>query len=208
MKLYYSKIESRNDCSPLMAAVPAEKLGRLSANSPGILQAAFAYSLLAYGVFDHFHTAPLPAISFEQGGKPYFSEIFDMHFSISHTKTHVLCALDSAPIGVDVETMRAIDPKIYRRVLADDENPRNFFSYWSLKESLIKLLGKKPAPFAAIRFRIYNNMATSCMDGINCALYTDIPGCAAAVCSYSPIEARSIEFVPLDSLTDYISALK
>ena len=45
---------------------------------------------------------PLPEIRRTQRGKPYFVGS-PLHFSISHTKKHVFCALSDRPIGIDAE---------------------------------------------------------------------------------------------------------
>lgn len=71
-------------------------------------------------------------------------------FSLSHTKGAVVLAVDPDPVGVDVEALRPISPKLPRRVLSGQEfawfsargsRPADFFTLWTLKESYYKALG-------------------------------------------------------------------
>lgn len=188
----------------MTAAVPSGRAARFHPGSPAILQSSFAYSLLSYGLAELYHIAVLPDIAVKPDGKPFFPGFPGIHFSISHTKTYVLCALDASPVGADIEAIRPIDRKIYSRVLASDENPDDFFSFWVLKESLIKLYGKKPAPFSSIVFKIEGNAAVYHQEGICCALYNNIPCCAAAACSYEPFVAKAPELVPFKKLAGFM----
>lgn len=85
-------------------------------------------------------------------GKPYLENIEDFHFNISHSEEWVVCALDSIPVGIDIEYMKLIDinevvsffSKDEQKdiFLKDDYNRIDFFyDMWTLKESYIKLKG-------------------------------------------------------------------
>lgn len=93
----------------------------------------------------------MPEILREDGGKPYFSR-GNLHFSITHTKGHVFCALAPRPIGIDAEELdRPVKPSLARRVLstteyaqyeaAPDKN-RAFLTFWVLKEAAAKATGE------------------------------------------------------------------
>lgn len=87
-------------------------------------------------------------------GKPFFSDS-GFHFSLSHSGDAVMCAaLDTAPVGCDVEMIRDVGgEKIAGRFFRDDEKAfieaaesaegrnRRFFRIWTMKESCIKATG-------------------------------------------------------------------
>ena len=92
----------------------------------------------------------LPPIAVGDRGKPYFPES-DWHFSISHTKKHVFCALARCPIGIDAEEVtRKIDLRLADKILsvaeraefdaAGDQN-KALLTFWVLKEAAAKLTG-------------------------------------------------------------------
>lgn len=72
-------------------------------------------------------------------------------FSISHSGQLVVCALcAAAPLGVDVEELRAMDlgdfrssltPAEWEAVQADPDPPARFLDLWTAKESVLKALG-------------------------------------------------------------------
>lgn len=92
----------------------------------------------------------LPSISIADRGKPYFSDS-KWHFSISHTKDHVFCALSDHPIGIDAEEAdRTIDLRLADKILSPGERAeydatpdkrRALLTFWVLKEAAVKLAG-------------------------------------------------------------------
>jgi 4'-phosphopantetheinyl transferase len=84
-------------------------------------------------------------------GKPILGVRDDVHFNLSHSGIWVVAALDSRPVGVDVEQIAPIDLSISRNFFSEDEHHdlmsrydrlSYFFTLWTLKESYIKNLGK------------------------------------------------------------------
>ena len=84
-------------------------------------------------------------------GKPYFPGK-SLHFSISHSKKTVFCALSDRPIGIDAEELtRTIDPRLAEKILsaaeyaqyqaAEDRN-RALLTFWVLKEAAAKCSGR------------------------------------------------------------------
>lgn len=75
-----------------------------------------------------------------------------MHFSISHTKKHVFCALAEHPIGIDAEELdRPIDLRLADKILSPAEKrqfdaatdrARALLTFWVLKEAAAKLSGE------------------------------------------------------------------
>ena len=93
----------------------------------------------------------LPPIVLADRGKPYFPDS-PWHFSISHTKHYVFCALADCPIGIDAEEIsRKIDPRLADKILspsekgeydaATDKN-KALLTFWVLKEAAAKLSGE------------------------------------------------------------------
>ena len=93
----------------------------------------------------------LPPIAIADRGKPYFPDSA-WHFSISHTKGHVFCALADCPIGIDAEELtRKIDLRLADKVLSPTEREefeaapdkkRALLTFWVLKEAAAKLTGE------------------------------------------------------------------
>ncbi len=85
-------------------------------------------------------------------GKP-FAVNANAHFSISHSKDLVVCAVDDREIGVDVELIREIEMRVTKIACTEqdrdfifephNENERilRFFEVWTAKEAYFKYLG-------------------------------------------------------------------
>ncbi len=92
-----------------------------------------------------------PEILIAHRGKPYFAD-GNWHFSISHTKNHVFCALCVRPVGLDAEEAdRKIDPRLAEKILSETERTRYeaapdrrtaLLELWVLKEASAKLTGE------------------------------------------------------------------
>lgn len=93
----------------------------------------------------------LPEILTGPRGKPYFAE-GNLHFSISHTKEFVFCALSERPIGIDAEQAdRNINIALADKILSPAEKARfdsaqdktaALLKLWVLKEAAGKLTGE------------------------------------------------------------------
>ena len=98
---------------------------------------------------------------YEEYGKPYAVGL-NVEFNISHSGDIVVCAIDSYPVGIDVERIRPIDLKVAERICTDDEllyifghKPTEqdfiyttdmemltrFFEIWTKKEAYFKWMG-------------------------------------------------------------------
>ncbi|MBN2444820.1 MAG: 4'-phosphopantetheinyl transferase superfamily protein [Spirochaetales bacterium] len=93
------------------------------------------------------------AFEYNSYGKPSLKDLDHIHFNLSHSGVWVACAIDSSPIGVDVENMRTIDysiaerffsPTEYNDIMEKEGRERfeYFYDLWTLKESYIKARGK------------------------------------------------------------------
>jgi 4'-phosphopantetheinyl transferase len=84
-------------------------------------------------------------------GKPYLLNAPNFEFNLSHSEDWVVCAIDTTPIGIDVEIIKSIDLESANQFFTTKE--RNyvfslpdlqvfrFFDIWTLKESYIKTVG-------------------------------------------------------------------
>lgn len=98
-----------------------------------------------------------------KNGKPFLKggEIF---FNISHCAEGVAVALDTAPIGIDVQEIDVYNEKVAKRFFDENENARitaspnkakTFMRIWTLKESAIKCEGKSLADLGNFSFGDY-----------------------------------------------------
>jgi phosphopantetheinyl transferase len=93
----------------------------------------------------------LPEILLTERGKPYFADSV-WHFSISHTKNHVFCALAEQPVGIDAEEIdRDANLRLADKILSAKERQyydaagdkrQALLRLWVLKESYAKLSGR------------------------------------------------------------------
>ncbi|MBR4700634.1 MAG: 4'-phosphopantetheinyl transferase superfamily protein [Oscillospiraceae bacterium] len=124
------------------------------------VQSVLAELLLRHALREEYGLAELPKIETGKKGKPFFPDHPDVHFNLSHCKTAVACALDSAPVGVDVQEIRPLRdrlsspvPSVYR-VLSEKERTwveagktsaeqdRRFTAVWTCKEAYGKAVGE------------------------------------------------------------------
>lgn len=169
-------------------------------NFNGISEHDAAYALLGYA-FAEIYGETLPEICKKENGKPYFPTRPNVHFSLSHTKGYVLCAIGSHSVGADMEKIREIRPNLEKRVRSDKERECfDFFSSWVLKESFIKLCGTLEIPLREMCFTgTYEDIACP-GNGIFAKLYTVPEGYRAAVCSCDKNLPESAEFVPFEAV--------
>ncbi len=102
----------------------------------------------------------------EKQGKPVLASHAGFHFNLSHSGSWVACASGDSPLGVDVEHLRPLDPDLLESVLSAEERltmeacpaagqARQFFLYWTVKESYGKALGLGLSlPFRSLTVRV------------------------------------------------------
>lgn len=107
--------------------------------------------LAGLSLLEKLYGAPLPEIKRTHLGKPYFPGE-NLHFSISHTKNYVFCALAENPIGIDAEELdRDIRLSLAEKFLSSGElkqfqnapdKRRALLTFWVLKEAAGKCSGE------------------------------------------------------------------
>lgn len=102
-------------------------------------------------MYRRYAGGPMPPILVEERGKPYFADS-PWHFSISHCKGHVFCALSQKKVGIDAEEAdRRINLRLADKILSPMERQqydaaadqrKALLTFWVLKEAQAKLSGK------------------------------------------------------------------
>lgn len=159
---------------------------------------AIGVSLLAYAVRRVFGVE-LPKITADEHGKPFFSQVQDMHFSVSHSGEIALCAVSDLPVGCDVERRREMKPSHIARIVSPEELAAfDFFELWTLRESFFKLHGT--GLLLDARFTMSGGEIIAPYADVHCRLFDEIPGYAAAVCSYGAELPSGVIQVPIETV--------
>ena len=116
------------------------------------LDSRVAGKLLLARMYEELTGEEMPPIEKAPRGKPYFPGS-ELHFSITHTKTTVFCAISDVPLGIDAEDLnRRVSPTLAQKILspaefaqyeAVPEEDRNeaLLRFWVLKEAEAKCSG-------------------------------------------------------------------
>jgi len=145
--------------------------------------AVLVRALLRRAVFEMYGIS-LPNIEKTALGKPFFPTRPDIHFSLSHAKTCVLCAVGASPVGADVETVRPLRSGVAEKLCSPEElEDFGFFELWVMRESYYKLFGGSGINFRDIRFRRVNEGILAPDKNVYVRLFDTAACCTAAVCS-------------------------
>ncbi|MBP5603951.1 MAG: 4'-phosphopantetheinyl transferase superfamily protein [Ruminiclostridium sp.] len=118
------------------------------------LCSAYAFLLLRYALIKRNGIKAVPEFEYGEYGKPFLKSYPDIHFSMSHAGTTVICAVSEFPVGVDIQDIRKISINAAKRFLTDSElsyisgirNEETIISelcrIWCIKESYGKYTGK------------------------------------------------------------------
>ena len=107
-------------------------------------------ALLAFALEETLGGREPLSLAKDAGGRPFLPERPGLFLSLSHTAGAAVLALSDAPVGVDVERLRAIPPRLGRRVGA--ETPEAFWRQWTAAEAEAKRTGRGAgAVLAALR---------------------------------------------------------
>ncbi|MBR3971324.1 MAG: 4'-phosphopantetheinyl transferase superfamily protein [Ruminococcus sp.] len=97
-----------------------------------------------------------PELYTDEKGKPFIKGN-PLYFNISHSGTFIACAIDTKPLGIDIEVYREISAALTKHICTDDETKfifktsdnindtdtlKRFFSVWTAKEAYLKCTGE------------------------------------------------------------------
>ena len=116
------------------------------------LDSRVAGKLLLARMYEELTGEEMPPIEKAPRGKPYFPGS-PLHFSITHTKTTVFCAIADTEIGIDAEDLtRKVSPTLAEKILSPKEREQYeavpedlkneaLLRFWVLKEAEAKCSG-------------------------------------------------------------------
>ena len=109
-----------------------------------------AYRLLHRALRHEYGIQEPPLFTIDTKGKPHLQEYPHIHFSLSHCREAVACAVSDEPVGIDIESLDIIDERVATTVMSESEQQQiasaghtdvAFYRLWTMKESLYKLTG-------------------------------------------------------------------
>ena len=92
----------------------------------GQRQCVLAYLLLKRALREEFGIADNPVFVYGEHGKPVLADYPDIHFSLSHCREAVTCAVSSRPVGIDVESVRPLKESLVRYTMSETEQQKIF----------------------------------------------------------------------------------
>ena len=157
--MVYSLFNDMSRCTPdevqrLLPLVPVnqqEEALRFK-HTFGQFTALKSFLMLRQMLVENSLADPDDPLTFAYGphGKPHLVDHPDVHFNISHCPMSIAVAVDSLPIGVDVERFKTPSESLLNSCMNDDEaaqvrqsaHPEQVFaSFWTQKEALFKHRG-------------------------------------------------------------------
>ena len=112
-------------------------------------RSVLAFVLLQRALREEYGMTEVPDFVYNEFGKPSLPNL-PLHFSLSHCKDAVACAVSDYNIGIDVESIVAYNPDVARRgctaaeleMLEQSENKDvDFIILWTIKEAISKYEG-------------------------------------------------------------------
>ena len=136
-------------------------------------------------------------------GKPYFPNLPDLHFSVSHSGEIFVCALSDFPVGVDIQEYkkRPDEAERCRKIAArffhfdevdalDADTVSAFYNIWTAKEAYVKFTGDG----------IDGDFSAFCIFDLDEYLYqTELCGMSLSVCT-PDVDDVEIENIDLKRL--------
>ena len=112
-------------------------------------RSVLAFVLFQRALREEYGINEVPEFVYNEFGKPSLPNL-PIHFSLSHCKDAVACAVSNNNIGIDVESVISYNPDVARRVCTADElkmleqsSNKNvdFIKLWTVKEAILVLKG-------------------------------------------------------------------
>ena len=140
-------------------------------------RSVLAFVLLQRALRDEYGITEVPEFVYNEFGKPSLPNL-PIHFSLSHCKDAVACAVSNHNIDIDVESIVPYNPDVARRVctvyelkmLEQSSNKDvEFIKLWTVKEAISKYEGMGLSlPFSEIDTSRYAIDTQACYDKNYC----------------------------------------
>ena len=168
---------SSSERSALLEILPYNRRQRLlRTREDKQIQALCAYGALHLALHQQYDFFGFPPIAIAEGGKPYFPDYPHIQFNLSHTDGAVVCALSSAPVGIDLERSRPpADTVLHYYHFTEG---RDFWEMWVHREAIAKYHGRGFAALAHWDAALECDVACrplELLDGYYAALATAFP---------------------------------
>lgn len=125
---------------------------------------------------------------YTEKGKPY-AKVLPVHFSISHSGNIAVCAVSSHEIGIDIEKIRDINPRICEKFATEKEieyinnSDNGLFKIWTLKEAYFKCIGTGLGKdIKNVSFEISDNIISCSEKGYELSFLDINPDYICSVC--------------------------
>lgn len=122
-------------------------------------RSVLAFVLLERALREEYGITEIPEFVYNEFGKPSLPNL-PIHFSLSHCKDAVACAVSDHNIGIDVENVVSYNPDVARRVCTatelemltqSEDQDADFIKLWTKKEAISKYEGMGVSlPFSEI----------------------------------------------------------
>lgn len=161
---------------------------------------ALSGALLTRAARERWGLSPLPDRALGPYGKPFFPDCPEYQFNLSHSGDLLVCALDRAPVGVDVQLVRPCSARLLNRVCSEEERRwlrrrgddcAAFALLWTMKESRCKQSGRGlTMPISDISVPLPQGEETVLeWDGLFFSLASG-PGWQLSLCGHGPWDRR------------------
>ena len=162
-------------------------------------RSVLAFVLLQHALREEYGITEIPEFVYNEFGKPSLPNM-PIHFSLSHCKDAVTCAVSDYNIGIDVESIVPYNPDVARRVCTADElkmleqssnKDMEFIKLWTVKEAISKYEGMGLSlPFSKIHVDEY---------ALHSKLITD-QKCVASICCSIDLGYVNYRFISVDDI--------
>ncbi|MBQ9080807.1 MAG: 4'-phosphopantetheinyl transferase superfamily protein [Clostridia bacterium] len=140
-------------------------------------RSVLAFVLLQRALREEYGMTEVPEFVYNEFGKPSLPNL-PLHFSLSHCKDAVACAVSDHNIGIDVESIVPYNPDVARRICTaaelemleqSDNKDVDFIKLWTIKEAISKYEGLGLSlQFAGIDAEKYNTHTQICYEKKYC----------------------------------------
>lgn len=159
-----------------------------------------AWALLACAARRTWGVERLPELERGAHGKPFFSQLPQWCFNISHSGQIAVCALGEVPVGLDIQMHRGARDALLRQVCSQTQrrwlaqrgdSPQAFARLWSMKESRCKWSGEGlQRPISAISVPLPRGEERGLEENSLCYSLRSGGGWELALCANVPWEGE------------------